>query len=958
MKKSFYHLRKKVAILGAVAICVLLFSDQSFGQGVSINATGTGTSPDASAILDLNITSKGFLVPRMTQAQRNAITSPATSLLIFQTDNTPGFYYNSGTPGTPVWTTFGGGSGPTAGNDIDVTGTQVDIEPVLDFVHTVNGAAGNPLTLTAPASNDLVFGAGGSERGRFLSAGGLRVGVPSAAAGSIIFANATNGNTVTLNSGATTTSYTLTLPLVQGAANTALMNNGSGTLTWATPASTLTAGSGIDITGSTISNTGVLSFSASGTGLTPSSATNGAVTLAGTLDVDNGGTGATTLTGMLKGNGTSPVTGVTGTQWGAAYWSDANTVASTAAGTSGQLLVSGGSGAPTWSNNIPAGDADYIQNQNTAAQATSNFWISGRGTFGTAGARFLESAGNTYYTTILAGDQSADLTLTLPVDAGTNGQVLRTNGSGALSWITPLTNPMDQVGDMIIGGASGAATQLNPAAGVLHNTVGGAVSWAPVNMAGGATEVSGILPVGNGGTGVANPTANGILVGAGTSAVTSLTGTTMQTIRFNSSGVPVANNQILNDGTKVGIGLTTADVTASTSQLDIFGDNTNTLSLQIRGGDIQSANADHTTYSSQIAFGFNGTANYRHSIRTRHNSSVGTSNAIDFYLWNPGVDAAGTIGSNNVFSIFNNGSGSQGIIVNGAFMPGGTAGTAGQVLTSGGTGVNPVWVNSSTLMPGGFSGFANPSVTIGLTATNGTATTAMRSDAAPALSQAIVPTWTGAHTFSANATFNALALIANGTVAAPSLAFTNSTGTGIYRPAADQLGITVAGSQKMIATANGVGVNGGVATATNALVVTGKVKSTGINETSDARLKKNFASIDGALDRVLSMSGKFYDWRVSEFPDKGLEEGRQVGVIAQEIEKILPEVVVTDDDGFKSVEYGHIVPVLIEAIKEQQKIIDGQNTTITNLKASLDNVLNKVNIIERNVDLNNSKVDK
>ncbi|MFH2019602.1 MAG: site-specific integrase, partial [bacterium] len=61
--------------------------------------------------------------------------------------------------------------------------------------------------------------------------------------------------------------------------------------------------------------------------------------------------------------------------------------------------------------------------------------------------------------------------------------------------------------------------------------------------------------------------------------------------------------------------------------------------------------------------------------------------------------------------------------------------------------------NTAITYPGSFSGFANPSVAIGLTATNGSATTAMRSDAAPALSQAIAPTWTGAHSFTANTSF-------------------------------------------------------------------------------------------------------------------------------------------------------------------------------------------------------------
>jgi hypothetical protein len=62
------------------------------------------TSPNTSSILDLGDTTRGFIVPRMTNAQRGTISNPATGLLIYQTNSTPGFYYNSGTPGSPVWT--------------------------------------------------------------------------------------------------------------------------------------------------------------------------------------------------------------------------------------------------------------------------------------------------------------------------------------------------------------------------------------------------------------------------------------------------------------------------------------------------------------------------------------------------------------------------------------------------------------------------------------------------------------------------------------------------------------------------------------------------------------------------------------------------------------------------------------------------------------------------------------
>jgi len=67
-------------------------------------SVGLGTSnPGNSALLDMTSTSKGVLVPRMTKTNRDAISSPATALLIYQTNETPGFYYNAGTSASPNW---------------------------------------------------------------------------------------------------------------------------------------------------------------------------------------------------------------------------------------------------------------------------------------------------------------------------------------------------------------------------------------------------------------------------------------------------------------------------------------------------------------------------------------------------------------------------------------------------------------------------------------------------------------------------------------------------------------------------------------------------------------------------------------------------------------------------------------------------------------------------------------
>ena len=93
---------------------------------------------------------------------------------------------------------------------------------------------------------------------------------------------------------------------------------------------------------------------------------------------------------------------------------------------------------------------------------------------------------------------------------------------------------------------------------------------------------------------------------------------------------------------------------------------------------------------------------------------------------------------------------------------------------------------------------------------------------------------------------------------------------------------------------------------------------------SDERLKDNIAPITNALDKVLSISGNTFDWN-----EKSDHEGNDVGVIAQEILEVLPEAVTTRDTGYLAVRYEKIIPLLIEAIKEQQE-------TITNLQNRLE----------------------
>ena len=89
---------------------------------------------------------------------------------------------------------------------------------------------------------------------------------------------------------------------------------------------------------------------------------------------------------------------------------------------------------------------------------------------------------------------------------------------------------------------------------------------------------------------------------------------------------------------------------------------------------------------------------------------------------------------------------------------------------------------------------------------------------------------------------------------------------------------------------------------------------------SDKRWKTNINPIEAPLEKLQKLSGVEFDW-IEDTLVHG-NSGNDVGVIAQEVEEVLPEVVKTDDEGMKSVDYGKMVGVLIEAIKDLKAELD------------------------------------
>jgi hypothetical protein len=111
---------------------------------------------------------------------------------------------------------------------------------------------------------------------------------------------------------------------------------------------------------------------------------------------------------------------------------------------------------------------------------------------------------------------------------------------------------------------------------------------------------------------------------------------------------------------------------------------------------------------------------------------------------------------------------------------------------------------------------------------------------------------------------------------------------------------------------------------TSILDVNGEITALGIKGPSDIRYKKNLKPLENSLDKIIKLNGYSYEWRKEEFPDKNFKKGTDVGLIAQEVEKVFPEVVYTDNDEMKSksIDYCKLVPALVESIKELQKEVE------------------------------------
>ena len=144
---------------------------------------------------------------------------------------------------------------------------------------------------------------------------------------------------------------------------------------------------------------------------------------------------------------------------------------------------------------------------------------------------------------------------------------------------------------------------------------------------------------------------------------------------------------------------------------------------------------------------------------------------------------------------------------------------------------------------------------------------------------------------------------------------TTNTGISVTGNVRSSAGAIITGS---IFVSGSIGADEGAISASGDIIADGDVVAF---NSSDERLKDNIEVIQGSLDKIDGIRGVEFDWN-EKSPGWARERGHDVGVIAQEVHKVIPEIVVERKNGYLGVDYKRIVPLLIESIKELKQEVE------------------------------------
>lgn len=515
------------------------------------------------------------------------------------------------------------------------------------------------------------------------------------------------------------------------------------------------------------------------------------------------------------------------------------------------------------------------------------------------------------------------------------------------------------------------------------------------------SDVTGILPVPNGGTGVNTVTAGRVLIGNGTSAITTDSGFTYSSNKLGIDGVITSNTKDIISNASSATTLIIGDVVGNDSieQLDFKAMGVTAISItdsQVEfTGDIgiKISNAPDTTIEgTALMITSNGAVQKRDLGSNAFNSTAfstatGVENNADVTpSWVPSVDpnyltSVGTIdltsGVTGILPVANGGTGLN--TLTSGYIPYGNGTSAfssnsallfndsiKQLRITGDSTNDPLrlsnvqtnseenktalilassdgGVQKATLGSNAFNSTAIPTNNNQLANGAGYVTGVFPFTGSGGISGSLEIIGSGSGIFSVEGSVGTLFSVDDG-LDDVIFAANNISGTPVIEANADNtvklgklggFGIVISGSTPApsdtsanIIITGSIQHNGSYGLGVAASATIGRFDASNdvvAFSTSDERLKKYVKNIPNALDKVSQINGVTFQWKKTDDETKQNVhsfEGKDVGVIAQEIEKVLPEVVITRDNGYKAVKYEKIIPLLIESVKELKAEIE------------------------------------
>ena len=611
---------------------------------------------------------------------------------------------------------------------------------------------------------------------------------------------------------------------------------------------------------------------------------------------------------------------------------------------SGQIVANGdiqmGTGATIVSaDENPVIIGDDLQVNNSLSVRSAN------------GAQFYDSDNSNYVALKSPSAVGSNLTFLLPGSDGTSGQFLTTNGSGTLSFATVNSYTNSDVESYLSGGTgvtfSSGEISIGQAVATNSNvtfnnltlsgnlTVNGTTTTVDTTN---TTIADNLIELNSGATSNANDA--GILIERGStgdnaiiawdeSADKFIVGTTTATNASTgnltiSTGTLVANVEgavtgnastatALATGRTIGL---SGDVTATGVLFD--GTGAITLSTTIAANSVALGTDTTGNYVATISAGtgISGSSSSEGGTPTIALSHLGLESLTDpnadrIFFWDDSAGAAKflTVGSN--------------LTLSGTTLSADTqAPVAGTAIDVSGTTVNLDLSELTTSTADGDGDFfivvdtANAQKKLTKANIN---ISGFNNDANYSTTTGTVTSVTGGNGLTGSVTTSGSLAVGAGTgidVAADAISvdvsdfMTNGVNNRV---------LTATGTDAMNAEAN-MTFDGSTLAVTGAITATGDVTAF---STSDKNLKQNIVNIDNSLDKVFKLNGVYYNWTKEALEkNNNLVDKKEVGVIAQDVETVLPELVATREDGTKAVRYERMCALLIECVKDLKNQID------------------------------------